>query len=547
MSRVQTKKRKKEDILTIGGKELGEMFDAARLWLDKNAADIDAINVFPVPDGDCGKNMLLTISSAIENIDGNKKKTASSVMEKIAQGALMGARGNSGFLLSQFLEGMHSSTADKDSIGVDDMAEAISEGAKKARAALSEPKEGTILTVADGAAKGAKKAIKGGAESLPVLMEYIVHEAEKSLNRTPMLLTQLKEAGVVDAGGEGLLVIFTGMKGYLEGKVRPRRIRPVSKREYEAITRAGRAEMSDTYCTQLMIDKPVISANEVRKRLLKEGSSVIVAESDSKLRIHIHTDYPDKIADYAREWGNVKQFRSENMKEQLKYSIYPEGTKGKNIAVIAIAQGKGMHKLFRKLGAIATVSGGQTMNPSVRELREAVEAVPQKKVILLTNNKNVILTASRIGDLTDKELAVLPTKTMPQGISALVAFNTNEDIEQNKSYMQEVADSVITIQVTSAVRDTRVQNIPVKEGQLIALRDDEELLVADRDIKRVVLDALSKIELDKIEIITVYYGSSTDKKEAGRLLETIKGKYPEKDYELVDGHQPHYSYLVSLE
>lgn len=363
MSSAQTKKKKKEGILTIGGKELGEMFDTAKLWLDKNAADIDAINVFPIPDGDCGKNMFLTMSSAVNYIDKNKMETASAVMESISRGALMGARGNSGFLLSQLLEGMHSSIANKETIDVKDMTEAVSEGSKKTRAALSEPKEGTILTVADGAAKGAKEAIKAGEKRFTVLMEYIVHEAEKSLDRSPMLLTQLKEAGVVDAGGEGLLVMFMGMKGYLEGKGRPRRIRPVSKKEYEAITRASRAEISDTYCTQLLIDKLEISAIEVRKKLLKDGSSLIVAESDSKLRIHIHTNYPDKVADYAREWGNVKQFRSENMKEQQKYNMYPEGTKSKKIAVIAIAQGKGMHKVFRKLGAIATVSGGQNYEP----------------------------------------------------------------------------------------------------------------------------------------------------------------------------------------
>jgi DAK2 domain fusion protein YloV len=551
MSRSKTKTKKKSSsryASRLGsGKDLIEMFSAGTLWLEKNARDIDAINVFPVPDGDCGKNMLLTMRSAIENANEISDRTTSSVMEAIARGALMGARGNSGFILSQILEGMAKVLERKDGFTTKDLAQALDRGAKTAEQALSEPKEGTILTVARDTAAAAQKAVSEGQETLGELLDVAVKEAEKSVERTPALLPALREAGVVDAGGEGLLVLLKGALSYLRGTKRPRRVKPTSADTYENLTKASEAAATSAYCTQFLLRGQELNADEIRDRLAGEGNSLIVVGNTSKIRVHLHTDHPDRVAEHAKKWGTLSEFKTESLEDQKRDFIFARNLEKQDIAVVAVALGRGMEEAFRNFGAIGIVSGGQTMNPSIKELLRAVESVPQDKVIILPNNKNIILTASKVAELSDKQPAVIPTKTMPQGIAALIAFNPEDGLEQNAAAMKEAASNVTTIQVTRAVRKTKINELPVEKGQTIALRDDDELLSAGDKETPVIMQALARLDMERVELLTMYYGDEVEAKDAEEIVKQIRRQYPGKEFDLVNGGQPHYRFLLSLE
>jgi DAK2 domain fusion protein YloV len=544
-----------KQILSCGGQEFKDMFAAGSSWLEKTVPDINAINVFPVPDGDTGTNMFLTMRSVMEEADRVSDNSVSSVAKAMAQGALMGARGNSGVILSQFFRGLAKGLDEKESITGKDFAVALSEASRAAYKGLSQPVEGTMLTVLKDASKAAEEAARTEPENLVKVAEAAVNEAKESVGRTPLLLDVLREAGVVDAGGQGIYVLLEGALRYLEGNTEEMRYRRPQMVASEVPVGAKTAPLTPEkeepygYCTNFLLQGPKLDADKIRKKLENKGKSVVVVGDESTIRVHIHTYDPGDIIRYATSLGTLHQLQIQNMDDQ--HVGFVEMQKDRlpslDISVVAVTIGSGMKEVFRSLGAAAIVPGGQTMNPSVQELLQAVESVPSQKVILLPNNKNIILAASQVHSLTAKELAVIPTKTMPQGIAALIAFNYEGGLEENVQAMKEAITTVKTVEITEAARSTQLHGLKIKKGQLIAIVDDENLVAADNNLDEVLFAALDKAGIGSAEVVTVYYGADIEAPQAEQVVNQIRDKYGDKQVEMVSGGQPNYPYVVSLE
>jgi len=544
-----------KQVLSSGGQEFRDMFAAGSSWLEKTVPDINAINVFPVPDGDTGTNMFLTMRSVMEEADRVSDHSVSAVAKAMAQGALMGARGNSGVILSQFFRGLAKGLDEKESITGRDLAVALGEASRAAYKGLSQPVEGTMLTVLKDASRAAEEAARTDPENLTKVAEAAVNEAKDSVARTPLLLDVLREAGVVDAGGQGIYVLLEGALRYLEGNAEEMRYRrpqmvaaglPVGAKVAPLTTET---EEPYGYCTNFLLQGPKLDADKIRKKLENKGKSVVVVGDESTIRVHIHTYDPGEIIRYATSLGTLHQLQIQNMDDQ--HVGFVEMQKDRlpslDISVVAVAIGTGMKEVFRSLGAAAIVSGGQTMNPSVQELLQAVESVPSQKVILLPNNKNIVLAASQVHSLTAKELAVIPTKTMPQGIAALIAFNYEGGMEENVQAMNGAITVVKTVEITEAARNTQLHGLKIKKGQLIAIVDDENLVSAGNNLDEVLFEALDKAGIGSAEVVTVYYGTAVEAPQAEQVVNEIRLKYADKQVEMVSGGQPNYPYVVSLE
>ena len=544
-----------KQILSCGGQEFKDMFAAGSGWLEKTVPDINAINVFPVPDGDTGTNMFLTMRSVMEEADRVSDHSVASVAKAMAQGALMGARGNSGVILSQFFRGLAKGLDEKESITGSDFAIALAEASRAAYKGLSQPVEGTMLTVLKDASKAAEEAAREAPENLTKVAEAAVNEAKESVARTPLLLDVLREAGVVDAGGQGVYILLEGALRYLEGnaeEMRYRRPQMVGADAFAGIK--GPAMVAETeepfgYCTNFLLQGHKLDADKMRKKLENKGKSVVVVGDESTIRVHIHTYDPGDIIRYATSLGTLHQLQVQNMDDQHVGFIEMQKDRlpSTDIGVVVVAIGNGMKEVFRSLGATAIVSGGQTMNPSVQELLQAVESVPSQKVILLPNNKNIILAAAQVHSLTAKELAVIPTKTMPQGIAAIIAFNYEGGLEENVQAMNEAITAIKTVEITEAARSTQLHGLKIKKGQLIAIIDDEDLVSAGNDLDEVLFTALDKAGISSAEVVTVYYGADIETAQAEQILNGIRQKYGNKQVEMVSGGQPNYPYVVSLE
>ncbi len=544
-----------KQIAVATGQDLREMFSAGAAWLEKGAPDIDAINVFPVPDGDTGTNMVLTMRSTMEEAFRAPDRSASAVIKAMAYGALMGARGNSGVILSQILRGLAKGLEGKESFTANDLAQALTVASQTAYAGLSRPVEGTILTVIRDVAKAAEAAAKENPEDLAAVVEALVNAAKESVAETPLLLPVLREAGVVDAGGQGLYNLLEGVSRYLKGETdatpfrKPQIIASTVPLIPKVISLTAEVEEPYGYCTEFLIEGQRLSPDRIRKRLEVKGQSLIVVGDESNVRVHIHTFDPGVVLRYATSLGVLHQVKVQNMDDQHReyLGMQKERLPAMDVAVVAVALGEGMKEVFRSLGTVAIVSGGQTMNPSVRELLQAVESVPSNKVILLPNNKNIILTASQVGPLTSKQVTVVPTKTMPQGIAALLSFGYEKALEENAQAMGEAATSVKTVEITRAVRTTQIKGLPIKKGQVIAVVDDEDLVAAGDEMAAVIFQALDKVGVETIEVMTLYYGAGTKPEEAEAIAQEIGNKYPGKQMELISGGQPHYDFIISLE
>jgi DAK2 domain fusion protein YloV len=544
-----------KEVLSCGGQEFKDMFAAGSGWLEKSVPDINAINVFPVPDGDTGTNMFLTMRSVMEEADRVSDDSVAAVAKAMAQGALMGARGNSGVILSQFFRGLAKGLDEKESITGSDLAVALGEAARAAYKGLSRPVEGTILTVVKDAAKAAEEAAKTSSDNLTKVAEAAVNEARESVARTPLLLDVLREAGVVDAGGQGIYVLLEGALRYLQGKAeemryrRPQMVASGVPADAHASPLLIEKEEPYGYCTNFLLQGHRLDADKIRKRLENKGQSVVVVGDEATVRVHIHTYDPGDIIRFATSLGTLHQLQIQNMDDQ--HVGFVEMQKGRlpslEVSVVAVAIGNGMKEVFRSLGAAAVVAGGQTMNPSVQEMLQAVESVPSQKVILLPNNKNIVLAASQIHSLTSKDVAVIPSRTMPQGIAALIAFNYEGGLTDNVQSMNEAIGAVKTIEITAAARSTQLHGLKIKKGQFIAIVDDENLVAAGDEMSVVLFEALDKIGSNATEVITVYYGADIDAPKAEQLAEQIRSKYKDKQVETVSGGQPNYPYIVSLE
>ena len=543
-----------KQVAVINGREFREMLSTATSWLEKSSSDVDALNVFPVPDGDTGTNMLLTMRSSVDEAYMHNNSSVSVAAKAVAQGALMGARGNSGVILSQIWRGMAEGLADKKTINGEDIAIALQKAAEVAYKGMTNPVEGTILTVVRDAAQSGKKCVDDGKTDPISVMEAIVAGAGESVANTPMLLPVLKEAGVVDAGGQGLYTILEGALRYLRGEAELMQFRkpqmiassiplPVRIPQMNQID-----EVPFGYCTEFMLKGEGFDTEKIRDRLKKDGESLIVVGDANTTRIHIHTMNPGKVIRYATSLGTLHQVSIRNMDEQ--YQDFLEVQKSRTVeidtATIAVVSGDGLAEVFASLGTTAIVPGGQTMNPSTKDILQAVNAVASDKVIILPNNKNIILTAEQAKTLSNKSIEVIPTKTIPQGVAALLAFDYEADFSTNAELMKEATSMVKTIEITRAVRAAQLDGLSIKKKQAIGLLDGD-LLAAGNNTIDILDKMLAKMDMNQNEIVTVYYGADTKLEEASQVSESIREQFPQLQVEVVKGGQPYYDYIVSIE
>jgi len=541
-------------INSVAGQDLRETLSAATSWLEKSSADIDALNVFPVPDGDTGTNMLLTMRSTMEEAYRAPDHSVAGIAQAMAKGSLMGARGNSGVILSQIWRGLAQGLQGKESFTAADLAKALQQSALLAYKGMSDPVEGTMLTVMKDAAAAAQVQVDAGNDDVISVLEATVNAAGDSLANTPRLLKVLRDAGVVDAGGQGLYTILEGILRYLRGEVELMRLRKpqiiVSELPHTTpLTQVvGVDEVPYGYCTEFMLKGEKFKPDIIKKRLEKKGESLIVVGDDSAVRIHIHTLDPGNVIHWATKLGIVHQVSIRNMDEQ--HQDYLEMQKERmpttDTAVIVVASGDGLSDVFGSLGAAAVVPGGQTMNPSTRDLLQAVESTFSEKVIILPNNKNIVLTAEQVPSLTKKTVAVVPTKTIPQGVVALLAFDYEADFKTNSQIMEKALSSVKSIEITRAVRSTKVNGLKIKRKQPIGLLDGDLVAVGDSNLD-VINQVLTKLDLGKAEVVTIYYGEDTESAEAEQVGASIGKQHPKLQIEVIRGGQPHYSYIISVE
>jgi DAK2 domain fusion protein YloV len=523
---------------------------ASSRWLEAHIDLVNSLNVYPVPDGDTGTNMHLTVRAALEEMAQVQSDSAGALSQALAHGALMGARGNSGVILSQILRGIARALDHRDSIDSSDLAHALKEGAATAYKGVLRPVEGTMLTVIREAAEAAVAAAAQNGATLQSVLEWTTEEAGHSLVRTPSLLPVLREAGVVDAGGQGLVLLLQGLLRFLRGET-------VSEAAVKATTSTAIAQMQAPsgdygYDVQFLMRGRGLDVNAIREFISAAGDSVLVVGDEETVKVHVHCDWPGRIIDYGCSLGAIEDVVVENMQAQHEAFVSRLGEPDlpaepvTGIGIVAVVLGEGLHRVFESLGVSSVVSGGQTMNPSIEELLSAVMALPNEQVIILPNNANVVLSAQQAKSLAAKDVAVVPTRTIPQGISALLALNYQADLEANVAAMEEAATGVQTIEITTAVRSAQVNGMKVEQGDIICLLNDE-LTMAGQDCLEVALRTLDRIHAERLEIITVYSGADASGAEAEALVEGIKQRFPAQDVELVDGGQPYYRYIVSAE
>jgi len=533
------------------GREFKRIIESSTAWLEAHIDLINSLNVYPVPDGDTGTNMYLTMQAALREMSTVSDNTVSAAAHALAHGALMGARGNSGVILSQVWRGVAEQLDRKAHLTASDWALALQKGAVVAYKGVMRPVEGTILTVAREAADAGMLAAAERDDMMHVLYR-VVRQAWNTLGRTPDLLPVLKEAGVVDAGGQGLCVIFDGILRHSRGEQTA--LAPEAK--VEATLEQERVPEGEYgYDIQFLIGGQDLPIDEIRETITSMGESVLVVGDATTVKVHVHSDDPGRILSYATSRGALRDVVVENMQEQYEQFLakrvprQPATTVAQplsDIATVVVVTGEGLQRVFESLGAGAIVQGGQTMNPSTEELMGAISALSTDKVIVLPNNPNVIPAAQQARQMVDKQVAVIPTKTIPQGISALLAFNYQSDLKTNVDLMERAASQVQTIEVTNAVRSVQISGLKIDEGQFIGLLNGK-LIEAGNDLQRVTEILLQRIDMDPYEIITVYWGDSVTQEQADELAAWIAGHYPDKEVELVEGKQPHYQYIISVE
>ncbi|MAG15194.1 MAG: dihydroxyacetone kinase [Dehalococcoidales bacterium] len=542
-----------KQVNSLGGQDLREMFVAAAGWLEKSSSEIDALNVFPVPDGDTGTNMLLTMRSLVEEAYRAPDHSAAAVAQAMAKGALLGARGNSGVILSQILRGLAQGLTEKETFTAVELASALQQSAATAYSGLSNPVEGTILTVIKDVAAAVQAQVSGGGDDLVLLMEAAVDAAGESVGNTPNLLQVLREAGVVDAGGQGLYTILEGALRYLRGEVEQMRFRkPQIIVGNVHATKLPEMIAADEdpygYCTEFLLKGEKIDTDRIKKKLEKKGESLIVVGDEAAVRIHVHTLDPGEVLTYAADRGTMHQVSIRNMDEQHQdyLEMQKEKTPAVNIGIIAVVVGEGLTEVFTSLGASAVVPGGQTMNPSTKDLLQAVERVVSDKIIMLPNNKNIMATANQVQSLTEKTIAVVPTITIPQGVAALLAFDYEVNLETNTQLMQKAASVVKSIEITRAARATQLGGLEIKKKQPIGFLDGDLVAVAD-STDDVLDQVLVRLDLGKAEVVTIYGGADIEADEVEQMGSGLREKYPQLQIEVIQGGQPHYDYIVSVE
>ena len=549
-------------VTALDGEDLQAMLYAARANLGLHRDFINELNVFPVPDGDTGTNMLLTMEAACEEIAPLSCPTVGSLLQRAAHGALMGARGNSGVILSQILRGMARVLDNKALCTASDLAEALREGTDTAYKGVSKPVEGTILTVIRRASEAAGKAASVD-QDLRFVLERVVYAAAEAVAETPSLLPILAKAGVVDAGGQGLYVILEGMLRCLRGE----QVIAATRDETEAQL-AGFADEWG-YDIQYLILGRDLDEEFIRRRLAElGGQSIVVGSGDGVIKVHVHSNDPGPILSLGASLGHLDDIVIENMtlqtlrrrgaRSQVTSSApvgslasspvaeLPASSLEGEIGIVAVVPGPGFRRVFESLGVSAIVPGGQTMNPSTQELLAAIEQVPNHEILVLPNNSNIILAAQQAQALSRKRVRIVPSRTLPQGISALLAFNPQVSLEENARNMEAALRAVETGEITIAIRDAEFDGLRVSTGDVIGLHNN--VLSARGDSVSAVMDQLlAQMRAAEAEVITIYYGQSVTREEAEAMADRVRAAYPNQEVELVDGGQPHYHYILSVE
>ena len=533
------------------GADLREALRSASAWLDTNAERINALNVFPVPDGDTGTNMSMTLQAAIEVL--RKLPESASVAEVTRatyDAAMLGARGNSGVILSQLLRGFSEALSDAAELTPVGLANALVRASDVGYSAVSRPVEGTILTVAREVGVSARAAAGAGAD-LPEVLEQVARAASDAVSATPTQLEVLRKAGVVDSGGEGYRVILEGAWMWSTGRSFEEEVanHPYSR----ALVQAIEEESTFGFCTEYLLRETSLPVAEVKSKMEALGESVIVVGDESLMRVHVHTLRPGQALEFAVDHGTLARVKVENM--QLQHEAFTaaaeasgdasDGQHVGDIGVIAVAAGDGFQKVFRSLGA-RVVHGGQSMNPSVQDILAAVNSSGFKQLVILPNNSNVVLTAKQVQDLTPHEVKVVGTETVPQGIGALLAFNFQADMQTNVAAMEQAAHAVETIEVTRAVRDADVDGHTVHAGEFLGICDGH-VVTSQTTPDESLMGALSSTHVDEMEIVTIYYGEGASQEAADQVAARIREQHSGLAVEVVEGGQPHYPYVVSLE
>ena len=557
----------------IDAKLLAKMFLAGAKNLEHKKEWINELNVFPVPDGDTGTNMSMTIMSAAKEVAAIAEPDMASLAKAISSGSLRGARGNSGVILSQLFRGFTKVISEYDEINVAILASACEKAVETAYKAVMKPKEGTILTVAKGAAKRANDLAVAGEKDLEVFISEVIKEAEYVLSQTPEMLPVLKQAGVVDSGGQGLVEVMKGAFDAFLGKELDLSIEAVPQASVNKgaltsnIEAQAQAEIKFCYCTQflIMLDKPFNIKHEIdfKEYLESIGDSIVVVADDEIVKVHVHTNDPGLAMQRALLYGSLTTIIIENMRlerdekvsdmmeKQMQDSsaqMEPEvPMEHKNTGFITVSIGEGMNEIFRSLGVDYIIEGGQTMNPSTEDMLNAIEKINADNIFIFPNNKNIILAANQAKALTtDKNIIVIPTKTVPQGITAIINYVPDVSAEENEAVMTEEAGKVATGQVTYAVRDTMIDDKEIHQGDYMGI-GDSGILSVGTDMQEVAFEMISEIMKNDYELISIYYGADITEDQANELVARIEEAFGSCDVELQYGGQPIYSYIMSAE
>ncbi len=547
-------------ISKINGKLFADMIIQGAQNLSNNADLVDSLNVYPVPDGDTGTNMNLTMTSGREEVENNLSKNIGELGKTFSKGLLMGARGNSGVILSQLFRGCCKNIESESEINSKLLAESFQAGVETAYKAVMKPVEGTILTVAKDAAQAAVEKANNTEDCIE-LMEYIIVKANESLENTPNLLAVLKEVGVVDSGGKGLLCVYEGFLKALKGEKVEAKVAKLDKDEFvhDEHDFHGVINTEDIiygYCTEMMVrfgkNKKAFDEQEFRQDMSQFGDSLLVINDEEIVKVHVHTEYPGKVFNYGQQYGELIKLKVENMREQHREVIRKEQHTAKpkmetvETAIITISMGEGISEIFKSMGATHIISGGQTMNPSTEDIVKVIEQSKCKRAIILPNNKNILMASEQAASIVDAEAVVIPTKSIPQGISALFQYDVDATLEENKAQMADSVNNVKSGSLTYAVRDTKIDGVEIKKDAFMGLIEDK-IVSSKSDQLTTVTELLNEMLAEDSEILTVIIGQDAEQAVTDNMINWIEEQNPDVEVEVHEGGQPIYQYFFSVE
>ncbi|MBE2223390.1 MAG: DAK2 domain-containing protein [Anaerolineae bacterium] len=549
--------------LQCNGQQLRKMAHAGLLWLDHNHEEVNALNVFPVPDGDTGTNMLLTMRSAYKQIQNNDSSHVGKVASSLSHGALMGARGNSGVILSQIWRGLAKPLNEKETFNADDLAKALKSAADTAYGGVMRPVEGTILTVIRSGADEAANAVEI-TKDLRFVLARVIESCQQTLEKTPAMLPILKQAGVVDSGGQGLVYLLEGMLKYAQGELSlesvatSRMATAVADAPAQAHAIPDGGDLEFPYDVQFILMGQNLNVIEVRNKIDAMGDSTVVVGDENIIKVHIHVADPGEPLSYGISLGKVTDVVVENMQLQMEEivgnSFAANGTaptpnvivEPGQIGVVAVAPGEGLAEIFRSLGVAYVVNGGQTNNPSTEEIFQAIQDVPTDKIIILPNNKNIFLASEAARDLSSKQVSVIQTRTIPQGFGAMLHHDPDGDLAETAAAMTDSLGDIATGEITQATRSVTIDDIEVNEGEILGLVNGR-LCTSGATFTEVLEQMLADMDMDERELVSLYYGADVNEKDAQEVAAQIETLYPAVEVEVLSGGQAHYFYILGAE